>query len=99
MRSPTTTGQEWPRPGIGVFQRTLRPVLASQDSGGNWPSATPVAPGPRNCGQSSALVTTPAGSSGGVAAAGSVSLAPAAEAVGAAAPAIRLNLTAIRPSR
>src|SRR5256885_4024422 len=32
-RSPQTTGHEWPRPGIGVFQRTLSPVFTSQVTG------------------------------------------------------------------
>src|SRR5437868_12103383 len=63
MRSPQTTGQECPRPGIGVFQRTFLPAGTSQVVGGNWPSATPVAPGPRNCGQFKGVVTTPGVSS------------------------------------
>src|SRR5947209_20451249 len=63
MRSPQTTGQEWPRPGIGVFQRTFLPAGTSQVVGGNCPSATPVAPTPRNCGQFSGRVTAPGASS------------------------------------
>ena len=51
MRSPQTTGLEWPRPGIGVFQATFVPAATSQVSGG-WPAAsTPLASGPRNEGQ------------------------------------------------
>src|SRR5262249_29870212 len=63
-RSPQTIGHECPRPGIGVFQRTLVPALTSQVVGGCCPSATPVAPGPRNGGQSRGLVTAPAPSFG-----------------------------------
>ena len=36
-RSPQTTGLEWPRPGIGVFQATFVPAVTSQVSGG-WPA-------------------------------------------------------------
>src|SRR5436305_4869303 len=65
MRSPQTTGQEWPRPGIGVFQRTLVPAFTSQVTGGFCPSATPVAFGPRNDGQFSGAATVPEPSSFG----------------------------------
>src|SRR5947209_13505017 len=51
IRSPQIIGDELPMPGIGVFQRTLRPESAFQAVGGCWPSATPDAPGPRNEGQ------------------------------------------------
>src|SRR5262249_4852279 len=56
-RSPQTTGQEWPSPGMDVFQRTLRPVVTSHVAGGNWPSATPEAFRPRNEGQFLGVVT------------------------------------------
>src|SRR5688500_7825691 len=48
---PQTTGLEWARPGIASFQRTFCAAVASHFTG--WPglSTTPVASGPRNCGQ------------------------------------------------
>ena len=51
MRSPQTMGVEWPRPGIGVFQRMFVPSASSQSSGGSPSGATPVASGPRHAGQ------------------------------------------------
>src|SRR6185437_2382060 len=48
---PQTTGLACERPGIGVFQRTFSDFEASHFTGFAKPSATPVAPGPRNCGQ------------------------------------------------
>src|ERR1044072_7120327 len=48
---PQTTGLACDRPGIGVFQRTFCEVAASNLTGLAAPSVTPVAPGPRNCGQ------------------------------------------------
>src|SRR5437763_8296704 len=58
--SPQTTGLECESPGIGVFQRTLSDVEVSHFTGLLGPSATPVAFGPRNCGQfcACAAVTT-----------------------------------------
>src|SRR5216684_472239 len=52
MRSPQTTGDDQPLPGISAFQTTLR--VALQVSGSPGSSATPVDCGPRNCGQESA---------------------------------------------
>src|SRR6266478_2369728 len=52
MRSPQTTGDDQPLPGISTFQTTLR--VALQVSGSPGSSATPVDCGPRNCGQESA---------------------------------------------
>src|SRR5687767_10775932 len=46
-----TTGLEWARPGIAVFQRTFVCADASHFTGCDEPSTTPVAPGPRNWGQ------------------------------------------------
>jgi len=43
-KSPQTTGLEWPRPGISVFQRTFS--VALQRTGAS-PGATPSADGPR----------------------------------------------------
>src|SRR6476646_6340217 len=52
MRSPTTTGEEWPG-GTFTFQRTLvsGPISAGSLAA---PSARPVQLGPRNWGQSAA---------------------------------------------
>src|SRR5579859_4987645 len=55
MRSPTMTGDEWPG-GSSTFQITF--VSGPMASGSLAPSATPVALGPRNCGQSAAMVGT-----------------------------------------
>ena len=52
MVSPQTTGLEWPRPGIGVFQRTAWFLPTSQVTGAGWRSSIPAARMPRNCGQS-----------------------------------------------
>src|SRR5262245_59185938 len=49
--SPQMIGDEWPSPSMGVFQRTLVDRSPSQAIGGDCPSATPDAPGPRNDGQ------------------------------------------------
>ena len=38
-------------PGIGVLKRTLTLLATSQRGGMPWPSPTPDALGPRNCGQ------------------------------------------------
>src|ERR1035437_4783127 len=51
MRSPQTMGLEWARPGTGVFQPMLAPVLTFHVNGRFWRSAAPEAPGPRNAGQ------------------------------------------------
>src|SRR6187200_2169333 len=51
MRSPQTTGLEWARPGIAVFQRMFFAFGPFQVSGRFWPSATPLAFGPRKDGQ------------------------------------------------
>src|SRR5688500_16185179 len=56
-------GQECPRPGIGVFQRMLCSLVASQANGGNWPSATPEPRRPRNEGQFNGDATMQPGSS------------------------------------
>src|SRR5262249_17875971 len=50
-RSFQTTGEEWPRPAMGVFQRIGVPLFTSHAVGGIWSSATPMALGPRNEGQ------------------------------------------------
>src|SRR5688500_12447162 len=42
-------GEDQPRPGTSIFQATFSFVL--QRSGRPGLSATPIAPGPRNCGQ------------------------------------------------
>jgi len=47
--SPQTIGEPEPRPGIGTFQRTL--LVSLQVAGGSASGATPVASGPRHCGQ------------------------------------------------
>jgi hypothetical protein len=44
-------GLEWARPGTGVFQPMLAPVLTFHVNGRFWRSAAPEAPGPRNAGQ------------------------------------------------
>src|SRR5262245_29483658 len=67
MRSPQTTGLEWPRPGTAVFQRMLRsgPAAGSAfQTPAILPSATPEASGPRNRGQCtvSAAATAPSAS-------------------------------------
>src|SRR5436190_19982769 len=43
-------GLEWASPDILFFQRTFSLLTPSQCSGRFWPSATPDALGPRNCG-------------------------------------------------
>jgi|ERR1700691_155039 hypothetical protein len=50
IRSPQTTGLEWPRPGIAVFQRMFLPDSTFHSMGGA-PAPTPLAEGPRNWGQ------------------------------------------------
>src|SRR5258708_1804819 len=50
IRSPQITGLEWPRPGISVFHKTWSPFSPSHCTGGA-PLPTPLAAGPRNCGQ------------------------------------------------
>src|SRR5256885_17241492 len=50
-RLPQTIGLECPRPGIGVFQRTLVDFSTSQVVGPEKPSATPFASFPRKEGQ------------------------------------------------
>src|SRR5689334_18965813 len=47
--SPKTTGEEWALPGSGVFHRMS--FVSLQCSGGVANGATPVASGPRHCGQ------------------------------------------------
>src|ERR1700730_6108739 len=56
-RPPATTGDDHPRPGIGVFQMTLRDSLHSTGTPRSVECPWPV--GPRNCGQSSALAAAP----------------------------------------
>src|SRR6202034_4400166 len=48
-RLSQTMGVELPSPGIGVFHLTL--LVSLQVSGGSACGATPVASGPRHCGQ------------------------------------------------
>ena len=48
-RSPQTTGDEEPRPGISTFQRMF--FVSLHSSGGSAVVDTPVACGPRHCGQ------------------------------------------------
>ena len=51
MRSPTTVGEPWPRPGTGVFQRMFSASLHWR--GGFCPgTAMPSRVGPRHAGQS-----------------------------------------------
>src|SRR5215471_18024754 len=50
-RSPHTIGLECASPGILDFHAMLVPRVTSQFTGNFWPSATPDADGPRNCGQ------------------------------------------------
>src|ERR1035441_2538160 len=50
MRSPQTTGLEWPRPGIAVSQRMFLPDATFHSVGGA-PLPRPPADGPRNWGQ------------------------------------------------
>src|SRR3954471_18417104 len=66
-RPPQTIGDECAKPGIGAFQRTLRPVFTSQVAGGCWPSATPEASVPRKDGQGRGVVTATGASSAGLA--------------------------------
>ena len=49
IRLPHTTGDEWPRPGMGVFHSTFSDAL--QVSGRPVSAETPWPFGPRNCGQ------------------------------------------------
>jgi hypothetical protein len=57
MRSPHTTGDDEPRPGISTFHFTFFDSLHSV--GGSAWRDTPVACGPRHCGQNfSASVST-----------------------------------------
>src|SRR5688572_20736699 len=51
MRSPHTIGDAWARPGIGVCQEMFSPVATFQVVGRAAESSTPLAPGPRCCGQ------------------------------------------------
>jgi hypothetical protein len=46
-------GEDHPTPGIAVFQATFS--VCDHLSGNAGSSATPVEPGPRNCGQSAAI--------------------------------------------
>ena len=46
-----TTGVEWPRPGIFVFQRMFVSSASFHNNGGVAAGATPVPNGPRHCGQ------------------------------------------------
>ena len=48
-RSPQTTGDAHPRPGISTFQRTL--LVSLHSVGGLAVRDTPAAKGPRHCGQ------------------------------------------------
>src|SRR6185436_20498578 len=50
MRSPWTTGDDHPLPGIATFQRTF--FVSLHVSGSPCSSDTPCPVGPRNCGQS-----------------------------------------------
>src|SRR5262245_41205865 len=52
-------GLEWPRPGIGVFHKTLIDFSASQLVGGLLPSPAPAPFCPRNPGQFCACATEP----------------------------------------
>jgi hypothetical protein len=56
MRSPQTTGLEWPRPGMAVFQRMFLPDSTFHSVGGA-PTPTPLAEGPRNWGQLRSLAS------------------------------------------
>src|ERR1700750_2420861 len=49
MRSPQTIGDADPRPGISTFQRMF--FVSLHSSGGSAVRETPVAYGPRHCGQ------------------------------------------------
>src|SRR5436190_5950788 len=50
-RPPHTMGLEIATPAIGVFHNTFSPVSTFHVIGGDEPSATPDAAGPRNIGQ------------------------------------------------
>jgi hypothetical protein len=50
-------GVETPTPASGVFHATFS--VALHRTGSFWPPATPVAPGPRQWGQSAAGIATP----------------------------------------
>src|SRR6185436_16169913 len=52
IRSPWTTGDDHPFPGIATFQRTF--FVSLHVSGSPCSSDTPCPVGPRNCGQSEA---------------------------------------------
>ena len=54
---PHTTGEDQPRPGMSCFHTIFSVVL--QRSGRSACSATPIASGPRNCGQLSTAPTLP----------------------------------------
>src|SRR6266478_3997606 len=52
MRFPHTIGEEWPSPGIGVFQRMF--FVGLHSSGRFFSVEMPLPEGPRHCGQSAA---------------------------------------------
>src|SRR5439155_18716998 len=54
MRSPQIIGDEWPRPGIRACQRMFSPCSTFHWVGAAAFVSTPLACGPRNCGQSAA---------------------------------------------
>src|SRR5882672_3588830 len=57
MRSPHTTGDDDPRPGISTFQRMFFVSLHSR--GGSAYFETPFAYGPRHCGQKRSAAAAP----------------------------------------
>src|SRR5438876_1232563 len=61
--SPTTTGEEPPWPGTGVFHAMFFDRLLSHSSGTRVALETPCPVGPRNCGHSSAAMSDGAESS------------------------------------
>ena len=68
MRPPHTIGLESDSPGRGVLKRTFVPFATSQVAGTPWPSPTPDACGPRNCGHGRAGSRAAAASRAGAAA-------------------------------
>src|SRR5687768_1164585 len=64
MRSPTTVGDPWPRPGTGAFQRM--PSDSLHWLGGFCPEAAmPSRVGPRHAGQSELVIVEAAGAGKG----------------------------------
>ena len=57
IRSPQITGEDDPRPGISTFQRTF--FVSLHSVGGLADLETPLAYGPRHCGQKRSAAVAP----------------------------------------